>query len=319
MRAIDGASSSSYGDASCINTQNGEQEWWQVDLGRVQTIGSVVITNRADCVSVPNDSPAPPKHLPRVCSESSVLLFVQCADRIVGATVYVSTLPDFTDDLATSTTNDVRTSCGSPSEGTGLIGLECPPRTYGRYITVTKENDFINFCEFQAYALRECATEVGATMSAPFQLTSGCTSQSSCETLGWAAGPGSPNVCAKSEVSADFVPQDVSYIGCFVSHAPCILLDACRLPAARGAKFPLDLQADNTGGLRDMTGPDTTVISTGVGAVAECEETCTGFQYFGLQWTDQCFCGSPTNSLPSLVCSSGVVSAHFLCTGWDGQ
>eukprot|EP01051_Picozoa_sp_SAG22_P024372 SAG22_NODE_6729_length_818_cov_2.083449_1_plen_94_part_00 len=36
QRAIDGDANGAWGGGSCSHTQNGEAEWWQVDLGAVQ-------------------------------------------------------------------------------------------------------------------------------------------------------------------------------------------------------------------------------------------------------------------------------------------
>merc|ERR1740117_926242 len=47
---------------------------------------------------------------------------------------------------------------------------------------------------------------------------------------------------------------------------------------------------DNEGG-RDLTGTGSqAVASTPAAAAAECATLCSGFAYFGLQWTSECFC-----------------------------
>lgn len=59
QRAIDGDTNGVFTGNSCTHTdpkhEQGTATWWQVDLGAVFTIRAVQISNRADCVSVPND------------------------------------------------------------------------------------------------------------------------------------------------------------------------------------------------------------------------------------------------------------------------
>ncbi|MDD4869368.1 MAG: SUMF1/EgtB/PvdO family nonheme iron enzyme [Kiritimatiellae bacterium] len=48
-RAVDGNTDGEYAKNSLAHTGNGENEWWEVDLGAVTTIERLVIWNRTDC------------------------------------------------------------------------------------------------------------------------------------------------------------------------------------------------------------------------------------------------------------------------------
>ena len=49
QKAVDGNTDGAYTANSITRTNNGSQEWWQVDLGRVQEISKIRIWNRTDC------------------------------------------------------------------------------------------------------------------------------------------------------------------------------------------------------------------------------------------------------------------------------
>jgi hypothetical protein len=119
-RAIDGEQSAVWGDNSCTHTgeltANGGENWWQLDLGRVVDIGSVLLTNRADC----------------------------CADRLNGAHVSVSQTAD----------RSRSTECGviDDAQAGEQIAVECSGAR-GRYLTVSNtESPHLTLCEVEVYS-----------------------------------------------------------------------------------------------------------------------------------------------------------------------
>ena len=48
-RAVDGNKNNRYGGRSCTHTNRQTRAWWRVDLGSIQKVGNVKITNRGDC------------------------------------------------------------------------------------------------------------------------------------------------------------------------------------------------------------------------------------------------------------------------------
>ena len=58
-------------------------------------------------------------------------------------------------------------------------------------------------------------------------------------------------------------PRGYTYLGCFVDSAD-----------------------------RDLSGPTPGVATNPLDAAAACSVACSGFQYFGLHWENQCFCGA---------------------------
>jgi hypothetical protein len=91
--AVDGNANSEWGGGSCTHTldTNGDNmPWWQVDLGSSVTIGTIDIYHRTDC----------------------------CEDRLVGAQVFTSSVPDFRSGTICETLDEAggqpeRVSCGS--------------------------------------------------------------------------------------------------------------------------------------------------------------------------------------------------------------
>ena len=65
--------------------------------------------------------------------------------------------------------------------------------------------------------------------------------------------------------------------------------DCCS--ASAGSFAYLGCYIDN-GGSRDLSGPAHTVASTPLTAAQECATHCSEYTYFGLQWTNECFCGN---------------------------
>lgn len=49
-RAVDGKSNTSlFAGSACAHTQNANQPWWRVDLGREEPVSELYIVNRGDC------------------------------------------------------------------------------------------------------------------------------------------------------------------------------------------------------------------------------------------------------------------------------
>ena len=48
-RGVDGNRNSQWGGGSCTHTNKDNRPWWRVDLGGVQQVKKVQLTNRADC------------------------------------------------------------------------------------------------------------------------------------------------------------------------------------------------------------------------------------------------------------------------------
>ena len=138
-RAIDGGQSTTYGDNSCTHTDNlsasGGENWWQLDLGRVVDIGSVLITNRGDC----------------------------CEDRLNGAHVSVSNTAD----------RSRSTECGviDDAQAGVQIAVECSG-VRGRYLTISNtETPHLTLCEVEVYSQRVRLQHVGSSPSCFLLLT----------------------------------------------------------------------------------------------------------------------------------------------------
>ena len=67
-----------------------------------------------------------------------------------------------------------------------------------------------------------------------------------------------------------------------------------------GGAFYVGCFVDNTpSGRRDLPDIGTLTVltaSTEAAAAAQCDTSCAGYQYFGLQWTSQCYCGNTYGS-----------------------
>ena len=114
--AVDGNTNSDYGtpalgDGSCTHTENGSDEWWQVDLGQTYQIQRVDIWHRSDC----------------------------CQSRLLTATVMVSDTPDFGAGMTCGTIDDF---LGEPDE------TACDLQR-GRYVTVVHHDEHITICELR--------------------------------------------------------------------------------------------------------------------------------------------------------------------------
>ncbi len=145
-RAIDGAQTADWSGDSCTHTAGGPgaENWWQVDLGQVGDVGSVLLTNRADC----------------------------CADRINGAHVVVSQDSDYSEGVDCGTIHD-----GQAGE---QIAVECRG-TRGRYVTVyNNESPHLTLCEVEVYSQSACAVDEGGVRPPPPKC---CRRDSSCDPL----------------------------------------------------------------------------------------------------------------------------------------
>eukprot|EP00058_Branchiostoma_floridae_P027354 XP_002612845.1 hypothetical protein BRAFLDRAFT_118409 [Branchiostoma floridae] len=115
-RAVDGDVSPRYAENSCTHTAKESNPWWQVDLGKSQCVGRVVVTNREDC----------------------------CSNRLEGFTVYVGDNPEVYKNP----------TCGGPQSvgGKKLIEVDCGGKT-GRYvgITLSGRRKTLTLCEVQVY------------------------------------------------------------------------------------------------------------------------------------------------------------------------
>ena len=76
-------------------------------------------------------------------------------------------------------------------------------------------------------------------------------------------------------------------------------------PAARGYTY-IGCFVDSRD--RDLSGPTSGVATNPVDAAATCSTACSGFQYFGLQWENQCFCGA---SYGGQVGLSRIVASQY--------
>lgn len=145
-RAIDGTQTADWSGDSCTHTagEPGAENWWQVDIGNVQDIGSVLLTNRADC----------------------------CADRINGAHVVVSQTSDYSSGVDCGTIDD-----GQAGE---QIAVECSG-TRGRYVTVyNNESPHLTLCEVEVYSQTACAVDEGGVRPPPPKC---CKRDASCDPL----------------------------------------------------------------------------------------------------------------------------------------
>ena len=47
--AVDGSTETSHLQNGCAHTDKQQNPWWRVDLGKVEPVGKVIVTNRGDC------------------------------------------------------------------------------------------------------------------------------------------------------------------------------------------------------------------------------------------------------------------------------
>eukprot|EP01043_Picozoa_sp_COSAG02_P021179 COSAG02_NODE_1069_length_14810_cov_6.729998_7_plen_637_part_00 len=115
-RGVDGDNNAAWGGNSCTHTQNGSEEWWQVDLGASFDVQSINIWHRTDC----------------------------CQTRLLTATVIVSDTPDYSTGSVCGPVDD---HLGEPDE------TACNSR--GRFVTVVHHNEYITICELEVMAIGE--------------------------------------------------------------------------------------------------------------------------------------------------------------------
>ncbi|XP_035671477.1 uncharacterized protein LOC118412621 isoform X2 [Branchiostoma floridae] len=140
-RAVDGDVSPRYAENSCTHTAKESNPWWQVDLGKSQCVGRVVVTNREDC----------------------------CSNRLEGFTVRVGDNPDVFKNP----------TCGGPQSvgGKKLIEVDCGGKT-GRYVGITLKGRrrTLTLCEVQVYGAREVPKSIASKSPAgPNQCAGGTT------------------------------------------------------------------------------------------------------------------------------------------------
>jgi len=114
-RAVDGSTETSWGEASCTHTQNGDPEWWQVALGASFNVWDFNLYHRTDC----------------------------CQDRLIGANIIVSDTEDYTDGGVMCSASIYGGNEAQPEIGNCYGAV-------GQFITVQHSNDYITICEFEA-------------------------------------------------------------------------------------------------------------------------------------------------------------------------
>ena len=139
-RAVDGSRSGNYDRGSCSHT-NGPNSWWQVDLGDIGQISTIDISHRTGRTT--NNC----ANSRAGCATSAI------KERAVGARVYVSDTPDFTDTanrqlcgIVKGGNNGRQSGCRSSASRCSEVvdctaSLERGQRLgFNRYVTVTMES-----------------------------------------------------------------------------------------------------------------------------------------------------------------------------------
>lgn len=121
-RAVDGNTDGNYSANSVSHTNNRPHEWWQVDLGSVEQIGSARIWNRTDC----------------------------CRERLIKFYVLVSDVPFYSEDLSL-----VLNMPGIQKyyhEGIGGRPSEIPINRTGRFVRIQlAETDYLSLAEVEIF------------------------------------------------------------------------------------------------------------------------------------------------------------------------
>merc|ERR1711908_108841 len=74
---------------------------------------------------------------------------------------------------------------------------------------------------------------------------------------------------------------------------------------------------DNNGG-RDLAFAQAANTATDAGAIYECAGKCAGYSYFGLQWSNECFCDNDYGSQGNGTdCGDASTTSNGLCS--NGQ
>ncbi|CAH1251705.1 VCAN [Branchiostoma lanceolatum] len=115
-RAVDGNVNPNWRGNSCTHTNRDYNPWWLVDLGRSQSVGKVVVTNRKDC----------------------------CSNRLEGFRVYVGNSANV---LSNPTCGGAQYPRGRPE-----ITVNCGGRT-GRYVGIALrgKREYLTLCEVKVY------------------------------------------------------------------------------------------------------------------------------------------------------------------------
>ncbi|XP_041366745.1 fucolectin-like [Gigantopelta aegis] len=119
-RAVDGDTNSDYMHSSCMHTNDGYGQWWEVDLFGFYEIERVVVFNRVDC----------------------------CSDRLKNFTIKV-----FVNDPL-KFVNEKPLLCGKHPGVVGIsVTINCPTGVRGRFLRITnyKMGNPLCMCEVQVY------------------------------------------------------------------------------------------------------------------------------------------------------------------------
>jgi hypothetical protein len=122
-RAVDGNTDGNWSSGSVTHTATGGQDWWEVDLGAVQSIRSVRVWNRTDC----------------------------CADRLSDFYVFVSDVPFTATDTTVQNQPGVWTYDFSGAAGTTTT---IPVGRTGRYVRVQLSGlNYLTLAEVQVWGV----------------------------------------------------------------------------------------------------------------------------------------------------------------------
>jgi NedA-like, galactose-binding domain/PA14 domain len=135
-RAIDGNTSGNWADNSVNHTGYEHQPWWQVDLGSVQQIGTVILWNRTDC----------------------------CSERLSNFYVLVSDNPFSSTDL-TTTINQSGVSNYYTADPVG-VAKEIEVYRSGRYVRVQLAGDnYLHLAEVEVRGMARRSLAFGKSVS----------------------------------------------------------------------------------------------------------------------------------------------------------
>lgn len=126
QRAVDGKTDGNYFANSVTHTNNGPQEWWQIDLGSVQEIDKIRVWNRTDC----------------------------CRERLSKFYVLVSEQPFRSANLQDN--NNQPDVWNAYSEGIGGNSKDIPVSVSGRYVRIQLAGaDYLSLAEVEVIGYPE--------------------------------------------------------------------------------------------------------------------------------------------------------------------
>ena len=142
-KAVDGNTDGNYYDHSVTHSNADPNAWWQVDLGAVATIGSIVVWNRTDC----------------------------CAGRLGDYWVFVSNTPFAATDTPTTLQNHAGTWSSHQTAQPNPNTTVTVPAVQGRYVRVQLSGtNYLSLAEVQVYGLPDLALNKPATQSSTLVL-----------------------------------------------------------------------------------------------------------------------------------------------------